>query len=388
MGPLQRLFEIELGPADDDLLLEGQVLVQDAAQTQAAGLALVVHQGEHIHGEGRLQGGLGVEPVQNDLGVGVLFQLNDDAHAVSVGLVAQVGDALEALVLDLIGNVLDQTALVDLIGQLGHDDADPALAVLLKFRASAHEDPAPAGRIGGADAGAAQDDALGREIRALDVLHDVGKLRLGVVQDLDAGVNDLAQVVGRDVGRHADRDARRAVHQQVREAGGQDLGLLPGLVEVRDPVDDLLVDVAEHLVGDLRHSGLGVTVGRRGVAVDGAEVAVSLDQPVAHGEVLRQTHHGVVDGGVAVGMVAADDVAHAGRRLAKGLVRGQVVLIEGIENAPMHRLETVAHVGQGPVHDDGHRIFHKGGFHFLDQIVRCDRLIGEQNILRLVITIF
>ena len=302
------------------------------------GLGLVVDQGQHIHAEGGLQGGLGIEPVQHHLGIGVLFQFNDHPHAVAVGLVAQVGDALQPLVLDLLGDVLHQGLLVDLVGQLVDDDADAVVAEFLEFRVAADGDAAPAGGIGGADAAAAQDDALRGEIRALDVLHEVGQGGLRVVQDADAGVDDLPQVVGRDVGGHADGDARRAVDQQVGQPGGEHPGLLAALVEVRVPVRDLLVDVAEHLARELRHSGLGVAVGRGGIAVHGAEVAVALHQRVAHGEVLGHAHHGVVDRRVAVGMVAAQHVAHAGGGLLEGLVGGQAVLIQGIEDAPVHGL--------------------------------------------------
>ena len=55
-----------------------------------------------------------------------------------------------------------------------------------------------------------------------------------------------------------------------------------------------------------------VTVGGGGIAIHGAEVAVAVHQGVAHGEVLGQTDQGVVDGLVAVGVVAAQHVAHAG----------------------------------------------------------------------------
>ena len=47
---------------------------------------------------------LGKEAVQHDLRVGVLFELDDDAHTVAVGLVADVGDALEPLVAHLLGH--------------------------------------------------------------------------------------------------------------------------------------------------------------------------------------------------------------------------------------------------------------------------------------------
>ena len=63
MGALLGFLEVEPRPADDDLLLEGEVLVQDVAEAQNPGLALVIDQGQHIDGEGGLKLGLAEETV-------------------------------------------------------------------------------------------------------------------------------------------------------------------------------------------------------------------------------------------------------------------------------------------------------------------------------------
>ena len=135
-----------------------------------------------------------------------MLHFDDDAHARAVGLVADVGNALKALVVHLIGHVLDEHALVDLIGKLGDDDARAVAAEFFKFRARAQNDLAAARGIRRADAAAAHDDALGREIGAGDVLHQVVKRRLRVIEHADAGVDDLGEVVRGDIRRHADGD--------------------------------------------------------------------------------------------------------------------------------------------------------------------------------------
>ena len=92
------------------------------------------------------------------------LQLDDDAHAVLVGLVAQLRDALDVLVAHQLGDALDQARLVDLVGQLGDDDRlAVALADLLEMRARADRQPPAAGAIGGRDLLRAVDDAGGRE---------------------------------------------------------------------------------------------------------------------------------------------------------------------------------------------------------------------------------
>ena len=160
----------------------------------------------------------------------------------------------------------------------------------------------------------------------------------------------------RDIRRHADGDAGRAVDQQVREARGKDARFFSRFIEVWIPQNGFLVDIAQHLVAELRHTRLGVTIGRRGIAVNGTEVAVAVDKRIAHGEILRQTHHRVVDRRVAVRMVPAQHVADACRRFLERLVGGQAVLVHGVENAPVDGLQTVAHIGQRAADNDGHRV--------------------------------
>ena len=322
VGPLLGLFQVEPGAADDNLLLIGDVLIQDVPQGEDLGLELSVdlHQGQHIDGKGGLELSLGKQAVEHHLGIGVPLQLDDNAHTVPVGLVPDVGDALQALVLHLVGHILDEHPLIHLIGDLGDDDAGTILAELLKLVTSPDRNPAPAGGVGRPNAAAAHDDAPGGEIGAVDVLHQVGEGTLRIVQHTDHGVDDLGEVVGRDVGGHAHGDAAGAIDQQVGEPGGEHLGLLPGLVKVGVPVHGVLLNVPQHLVGELGQPGLGVTVGGGGIAIYGAEVAVAVHQHIPHGEVLGQTDQGVIDGLVAVGVVAAQHVTYAGSRLFEGLI--------------------------------------------------------------------
>ena len=369
MGPLLGLAQIVAGAADDDLLLEGDVLVQDVAQGEDLGLGLAagLHQGQHIDGEGGLELGLCKQAVEHHLGIGVPLDLDDHPHAVAVGLIPDVGDALQPLVLHLVGHVLDEHALVDLVGDLGDDDAGAVVAELLKLGAGPDAHPAPAGGIGLPDAAATHDDAPGGEVRPLDVLHQITELSLRIVQHADAGADHLPQVVGRDIGGHAHRDAAGAVHQQIGKPGGQDTGLLAGLVEVGVPVHSVLFNVPQHLVGEPGHPGLRVPVGRRGIAIHGPEVAVAVHQGIAHGEILSQADQSVIDAGIAVGMVPAQHVAHAGGGLFEGFVHREAILVHGVEDPAMDGLQAIPHVRESPAHDDAHGVLNVGFLHLGDQ---------------------
>ena len=122
---------------------------------------------------------------------------------------------------------------------------------------------------------------------------------------------------------------------------------------------------------NLGQAGLGVAVGRGIVAIDIAEIALPLDQRVALGKILGQTHQRIIDRLIAMGMELADDVADdAGAFLEPG-ARIEPQQTHGIEEAAVDRLQAVAHIGQRPVHDGGERI---GKVALLERVAQPDRL--------------
>ena len=78
---------------------------------------------------------------------------------------------------------------------------------------------------------------------------------------------------------------------------------------------------------------------------------------IAQGEVLGHAHHGVIDRGVAVGMVFTDDITDDAGALAVGPVPVVAALAHGEEYAAVHGFEPVAHVRQGPADNDAEGVF-------------------------------
>ncbi len=173
---------------------------------------------------------------------------------------------------------------------------------------------------------------------------------------MDDRRDHLAEVVRRDVGRHTHRDAGGAVDDQVGEASREDGGLLQPVVEVGDEIDGVLVDVLQHRHRDPRQPGLGVAIGGGPVAIDRAEVPLPIDQRIAQREVLYHPHQRVVHRDIAVRVVFAEHVSDDGRALLVGTPRQESQLVHRIEDAPVHRLQAIAHIGQRALHDDAHRI--------------------------------
>ena len=75
-------------------------------------------------------------------------------------------------------------------------------------------------------------------------------------------------------------------------------------------IDRIFVQPVQQRLARLGHAAFGVAHGGGVIAVDIAEIALAVDQRIAHGEILRQAHQRVIDRLVAMGMEGAHDVAH------------------------------------------------------------------------------
>ncbi len=55
-------------------------------------------------------------------GFGAALQFDHDAHAIAIAFVANVGDVVDDLVVDQVGDAFDQPGLVYLVRNFGDDD--------------------------------------------------------------------------------------------------------------------------------------------------------------------------------------------------------------------------------------------------------------------------
>ena len=88
------LVEQIFGAPGDDFLAEVEEGDQHVLQRQHLRPAAV--QRDHVGAEARLHRGEAPELIEHDVGDRVALQLDDDAHAVAIGFVAQIRDALDA----------------------------------------------------------------------------------------------------------------------------------------------------------------------------------------------------------------------------------------------------------------------------------------------------
>ena len=346
------------------------VVVQDFLEVQD--LRLAVDERQHDDTEAVLQLRVLVELIEDDVRVRVAAQVNDDAHAAAVRLIVERRDALDLLVAHELRDLLDEARLVDLIRQLRDDDARLAVRQRLDAGIRAHLDDTAARRVRLADAILTEDQASRREVRSLDDLHEVVDRRIRMVDEHQRAIDDLAHVVRRDVRRHADCDARRAVDEQLRELRRQYLRLLQRLIVVRREVDRLLVDVLQHELRNLRHADLGVTHGSRRVAIDRTEVAVTICEHVAHGEILRHADDCIVDRRIAVRMIFTEDFTDDTGRFLVGLVRAHARLLHRVKDAAVYWFQAVPDIRQSTRDDDTHSVVDVRVLHLVFQVDRHD----------------
>ena len=349
-----RLAQLELGAPPHNLDAVLDETLDDLQQTQFA--RLPVHDGEHDDAEADLELGMLVEVVEDDFRLLAALQREHDAHAVAVAFVARLVHTLEFLFVDEAGHVLDELGLVHLVGNLGDDNLLVVFAGALDRGLGADLDLPAALGVGLEYPLPPEDEAAGGKIGPLHQLQNLRQRRAGVLDQVDSGVDDFGEIVRRNIGGHAHRDARRPVHQQVGHARGKDLGLLLAFVVVGTEIDGLLVDVLEQRGGDARKARLGVSHGGGRVAIHRAEVSLPFHQRVAHGEWLGHAHQRIVDGRVAMGVVLAHDFAGDLGALARGFVGRQSHFVHSKEDAPMHRLEPVADIGERAAHNDAHGV--------------------------------
>ena len=113
---------------------------------------------------------------------------------------------------------------------------------------------------------------------------------------------------------------------------------------------------------------------------------MAVDQHVAHGEILRQAHHGVVNRRIAVRMIVTEHVAYTGGGFFKGFIRTQTRFVHRVQDSAVHRFQAVANIGQRAADDDAHGIIDIAPLHFTDQFRLGDNLVREENVFRFIVS--
>ena len=255
--------------------------------------------------------------------------------------------------IDQVGDALDQARLIHLIRNLGDDDRLLVLGDVLDGGARAHHETAAAGTVRLKDSGAAVNDTRGWKVGSLHEFQNFRQLRRGIIHQRDRGIDNLSQVVRRNLGSHTNGDAIGSIHQQVRITRRQHRGLRFGAVVVGIKIDRFFIEILQQRGRNARQTSFGISIRRRRVAIHRAKVSLPIHQRRAHGKRLRQPHQRIIDSQIPVRMVLAHHFADDAGALARGASGSQPHLLHRVQNAAMHRLQSVANVRQSTA--DNHR---------------------------------
>ena len=301
------LLNLEENPALDAVRAPGRPLVQNLPHAHHTGHSR--NKDIEIAGETVLQRRQPEQLLHQLLRVNAPFQVDGQLQAAKVGLVPHIGDLFDLPRLDQLRHLIHDDFRGGGVGNF-RDFNEVTVLDVAPFCPEPEASTAcgidfPGGGF------VKQQLAAGGKIRAGQGLQNVV---VGIFHQGNGGVAHLPQVKRADVGRHAHGDALVGRNQHVGECGGQQRRLLHGGVVVVHHVHGVAVNVLEHLGTDGVQLGLGVPGGGVGhvPGVHLTEVALGIHKGMQQRLVaLGKTHHGLINGGVAVGVQAhglADDV--------------------------------------------------------------------------------
>ena len=329
-------------PAQDHLLTEGDEGHQRVLQAHLPWTAFM--QRHEIHGEGGLQLRHAVKLVQHHFRGRIALQFNDNAHPRTVAFVAQIGNAFHRLGAHQFGDFLKQRRLIDLIGDFRNRNQLAITAHFLNLgpRAQWYGTAPRLERC--ANAGTAQNQRPGRKIRPGHDFHQFFQGQGWIGDQRQSRIQNLGRVMRRDIGGHANRNAARAIDQQIGEGRWQNARFIHAFIVIRLEIDRVFIDAGKQGTRCRGQPRFGVAHRRRRVAVNRTEIPLPINQRQTHGKGLRHAHQRIIDRSIAMRMVFTHHVANHARRFAIGFIGRIAGFLHGKENAPMHRLQTIAHV--------------------------------------------
>ena len=267
-----------------------------------------------------------IKLVQDDIGIGISSKLNADAHSFPAGMVVDICNAVDLFITHKRCDRLDQTCFIYHIRKFCHNNLRFSVRKRLDIghRTDAHF--SPSGTVRFVDAAGSENLRAGWKIRTFDDLQNLIQLRFTVffndiVDDLYDRADNLPQIVRGNVRRHTYRDSGSTVDQQVWITRRHYHRLFLRLIEVRCEINSILVQIGDHLHGDLAQTSLRITHRRRPITVHGTEVSMTVYQGITGRPVLRHIDQGAVNRTVSMRVIFTHRITDNTRTLTMRFVR-------------------------------------------------------------------
>ena len=200
MDALLSLIQVKLSTTTYNINLVIDVVTQNLAKRERTRNA--VNQGQVNDAKVRLKLSLFVQVIQNNLWYRITLEVQNNAHTLTVGLIAHVRDAFNFLLVDCLSNLLLEKTLVNLVRNLGNNKALTTTLNLLNVDFCADRNRTATSLVGILDALSAHDDATCWEVRTRKNGHEFLSGYVRVLNHHADSVSYLTKVVRRNVGSH------------------------------------------------------------------------------------------------------------------------------------------------------------------------------------------
>ena len=387
MDALLHLAQAVRAAPRDGGLAKGQPFIQDLAQAFLCGFAIQPHHGQ-VDGGRTLQTGVRQErQAQLFLRNAAAFGFKHQAHGgVFAGFVAHGVEQAQHLCFELrlfgaqgffagfdlgIGQFFDFLLYLLCRGagrQFRHHQLPLPTGEFFYLPARPHLERAAPAAVGLGNLGTAADDlpAAG-VIGAGDDGKQLFIIQFGVFHQGDAGIGHFAQIVRRDFSRQTHGNAAGAIEQGKGQARGQLRGFFGRAVVIGDEIHRAHIDFIGQQGGDFGQARFRIAHGGSAVAVTAAKIALAVYQRVTQAEVLRHAHQGFVSRSIAMGVKTPQHIAHhtggfnrLGAAGGIAAAKTQTHAQHAVENAALHGLLPIGHIGQGAAFDHGQGVFQIG----------------------------
>ena len=228
---------------------------------------------------------------------------------VAIGEVGNVANALKFFVVNTVFDFVNDPLWADKIGQLCDNKACFPGPDWFHTHGGAHFETTSPRRIGFLDSLKSDDGAPGGKVWARNEAHQIFQGCLRMINQVSGGLDNLERVVGSHISGHAHRDSAGTINQQVGEPGGQNTGLSELVVVIGNKIHDVFIEVSNHRHGRGGQSRFGVPCSGWAV-IKRPKVSMTINHGHAHAKRLGESHQGVIDGAISVGMELTNHVAH------------------------------------------------------------------------------
>jgi len=142
------------------------------------------------------------------------------------------------------------------------DDNTVAItAARFNFSLRTHRNTTAASFKGTANPCPPHDNPTGGEIRPRDNLHHIFKGNLRVADICHTGINDFSRVMRRNIGRHPNGNAARAIDQKIGVFSRQNRWFFLGFIIIGDEINSIAINIPQQGFSNLGQTRFCVTHG-------------------------------------------------------------------------------------------------------------------------------